>query len=316
MNIHGKKFLFAGMLLVFLSIPAELLAAQVAIVKSSNHPVFADILSGISIMEGTDFLMYDLNGDKARAKEVLSEIKKSQPAAVVLIGPLAAEKMARELAPIPVIVCGTANTAAFTKGKKSSHIVALPLNPAPEDMLAALFEVVHPASIGIVHGAAFSKFLPKIESWLTAHKVRMETVQINSTMDIDSALSELKEKRIDALFMVPDKFNLSKKVTRAMISFAKKNRIVLFGLTPRIVKMGALFTLSTDFPSIGTQVHKALVQIVKERKSPKDVNVEDARKFVIVYNVSTADAMKMKVRHYKMLLGYSFESGFPVVVVK
>ena len=287
---------------------------QVALVISDDHPVFNEIIEGIPALQGVRFEFYHMRGDKTEAKSIVDSINASTPAVVVTVGPLATEAVAAAVNPIPVIFCGVTNPTGLLQEKKV-NATGVELNPGMKDQLRALTEILKPKSVGVLYASRSEALVGQAETWLAAHQVKLVGRRIDSPDAAAKALDKLKKEGIEALWMMPDKMNLSRQVFETMTAFSRENGIPLYGLTPKLVSLGSLFTLASDYKAIGSQVGAQLKKIIREKKSPANLPIETPGTMKLFFNVDVADALRVREIVLKRLLSFSASSGYPVIAV-
>ncbi len=293
MNAISKRLLAVIPALVIAFLPAAAAAAQkVAVVKGSKHPVFEEIINGIKAIEGVEYLFYDLDDSKEKAETILAELKKSPLAAIVTVGPFAAETVAGNVEPIPVIITGVASPKSFVK-EGAENVAMVALNPSPQDQVKALSQIIRPRKVGVIHAGSSEEMVEDLKQMFAKYKVILVSKKVDRASESEKGLAELNNQGVDALFMLPDKINLAKQSVDAMVKSAVKMKVPLYALTPGFVQNGALFTLSIDASSIGAEAANILQQILFERKPVKDVGFVTPRALKVLFNMETAKAIKL-----------------------
>jgi|GEM_PF-5321758 len=314
-----RERISAGLLIIALALlwaPAVQAAkvVQVALVISDDHPVFNEIIEGIPALQGVRFDFYHMRGNRAAAKDIIDKINTSTPAVVVTVGPLATGSVAPAVHPIPVVFCGVTNPAGLLADQKV-NATGVELNPKMMDQLKALVDIVKPKSVGVLFTNRSKALVDEAEVWLKAHNIRLVSRRIDSPDGAEKALDKLKKEGIEALWMMPDKMNLSRRVFETMIAFSSENSVPVYGLTPKLVSLGALFTLASDYKAMGSQVGSQLKKIIRKKQSPGNLPVESPGTMKLFFNVDMAEDLDVKEIVLKRLLGFSASTGYPIIAV-
>jgi ABC-type uncharacterized transport system substrate-binding protein len=148
--------------------------------------------------------------------------------------------------------------------------------------------------LGILANAAYSDGVVEMEEVdSTARKVGLDVVKltIKGAGEIMPALETLNG-RADALYVVVDGFVAANR-TRIII-FGASARLPMIFNTREYVEAGALMSYGPNFPDMFRRSAEYVDKILRGTK-PGELPVEQATRFDLVINLSTAKALGMKI---------------------
>ncbi len=192
--------------------------------------------------QGVSFEQYDLQGDPARAYQVVSELKAAGPKALILaIGSLATEVAAKHITDTPIIATLILRLEAFQHG---NNVTAVVLEFPVETQLEWIRHILPECrTIGVIYNPQENLGMVETAQRIAKNMgLKLEAEQIASSVDIPIALTRLANK-IDVLWGLPDRLALAQETTKAILLFCFRNRIPLVGPSEAWVKAGALFSL-------------------------------------------------------------------------
>jgi putative tryptophan/tyrosine transport system substrate-binding protein len=122
--------------------------------------------------------------------------------------------------------------------------------------------------------------------------LQSQVFNASSSDEIDTAFATLVRERVDALFVAPDAFFISRRVQFATLT--ARDRIPAAYADREIVEAGGLMSYGTDFTDMFHQVGVYAGRILKGEK-PSDLPVVQATKFELVINLRTARAIGLEL---------------------
>lgn len=127
-----------------------------------------------------------------------------------------------------------------------------------------------------------------LEKALSQRGLKLEKQGVSSINDIPQAIASLKGK-IDAMVTVTDNVvvNAMPVISEALI----KDKIPSIAYDEGSVKNGALMSEGVNYKELGSQAASLAVQILKDKKSPKDLPYEKATSIKTLVNEKTAKAL-------------------------
>jgi putative ABC transport system substrate-binding protein len=127
-----------------------------------------------------------------------------------------------------------------------------------------------------------------------AHRIGLQTYVLNAstTREIDAAFATIVRERLDALFVAPDSFFLTRYAQ--FVTLAARDRIPV-AYSPRVfVEAGGLMSYGTNAADTLRQLGVYTGSILKGAK-PADLPVVQSTKFEFVVNMQTARTLGIEV---------------------
>ena len=118
------------------------------------------------------------------------------------------------------------------------------------------------------------------------------------------------------MWVVPDKMVLTAAGHAALVDFAIRSKIPFFSLTPKLVKAGALVSLSADYAAIGRQAAQLVRKIITDRISPSLIPVSPPEGLEIAMNLGTAKKIGVECDIALAVFTYAATQGYPIKVCK
>ena len=129
--------------------------------------------------------------------------------------------------------------------------------------------------------------------------LQIQVLNASTNREIEAAFAVLARDRVDALFVAPDAFFVSRRVQFATL--ATRYAIPATYTSREYVEVGGLMSYGTDVLEMSRQVGVYTGQILKGAK-PTDLPVLQATKFEFLINLQTARAIGIEVPNSIQLL--------------
>jgi len=306
-----------GLVLAAWLAPGLAHASGVAIVADNALNVYRRVTTGFTVEVRRQVVEYSLDGKRERGKEVFAAALSGKPDLFLAIGPIAAT-LARELVPkeIPVIFCMVPNLEQYPD-LKGPNITGVALELSIRDQLATLKTVAPKTqSVGVVFNPKHTA--KKIEEAKVAAGelgLKLVTAEAAAPTDVARAVSSL-EKRIDALWMIPDKTVLDLDAFKSLLDFSLKKKIPFFSLNSKFVEKGALCSLSIDYMRVGQQAGELAKRILDEKVAPASVPVRSPEGLEIAINLTTAREIGVQCDLALEVFTFAAEKRFAINVFK
>lgn len=286
---------FVIFLIFFLIINCtSLIAAEVkkvAIVKSADLTVYNAPVKKFKkyIQEtlGFTFKEYNIKGNEKTGKKILKIIKKEKYDLIFTLGIKATLLARKRIKKIPIVFAMVLNSEQYDL--KNNNITGISLE-IPSNVLFSQFTMIAPniKKIGVLYhpdssGAAIEKAiieLRKLGINLTAEKVFSEDNLPESFNKIAS--------QVDGFWMTADPFIINKKNFKFLLKKTLALKIPFIAYSEPFVNAGALFSLSPDYFTIGSQAGAIVKNILVDKISPGKIQVAPPIGTFLVINKKTA----------------------------
>jgi putative ABC transport system substrate-binding protein len=275
--------------------PAALPAAEIALLKSNESASWRPAIDALRrVAAAHTFQEFDLRGDKAEADRAVAALK-GKAAAIVALGPLAAQA-AREGAPeLPLVVCMVSDPAKLGI-QPGPNVTGVSLHPPVKNQLAA-FRMVNPRGVrlGVLYNPDNVGRLVQ-EAQKAAPVVRMAIVEraIGSAKDVPQGLRALMGgDGIDALWLPPDPLLLGDEARRYVLQETLKAGKPVYAFSAALVQEGALVSNGAEMASTGEQAADLLLRLLGAEKGAR---LELAMpKAELVINKKVADRLRIEI---------------------
>lgn len=286
--------LAAGVVCVALAAPLE--GAEVALLKSADSASWRPAIEALKrAAAGHNVSEFDLRGDKAEAERVVAAVK-GRVAAIVALGPLAAQA-ARDGAPeLPLVACMISDPSRIGLAA-GPNVTGVALHPPVKNQLAA-FRMVNPRGVrlGVIYSAENVGKLVQ-EAQRAAPVVRLSIVEkaISSDREVPQALRALLagSDAVDALWLPPDPLLLGEDARRYIFQETLKAGKPVYAFSAALVQEGALVSNGAQMANTGEQAGELLLRLLGPDKGAKiELAIPRAE---LVINKKIADRLRIEI---------------------
>jgi len=277
-----------------LLLPSGLRAAEVAVLKSTElaawRPTLEALRRGVT---GHNVSEFDLRGDRAEAEKIATALK-GKAAAVVALGPLAAQ-IAKDILPdLPLVYClvhdpvklgipGTAAGVAFQTPVKNQ---------------LAAFRLVYPrgARVGVIYAdPGVAKLVEEAQKAAPVVRLVIVARPVSSDKDVPATLRALLkgDDAVDALWIPPDQMLLGEETRRFLFAETLKAAKPVYSFSSALVSEGALVSNGPDLGSVGEQAAELANRFLSGDKTTRGVMLVPRAELVI--NKKIAEKMKIDI---------------------
>lgn len=124
--------------------------------------------------------------------------------------------------------------------------------------------------------------------------LRLDSLQVRSSEEIEGALSKVGDARIEAIYVVSSRLTVLN--LKKLVLFAAKDRIPLVGGWGAWAKEGGLFSYGPDAVAMAGRAANYIDKIFKGA-TPGDLPVEQPAKFELIINLKTAAGLGLNLPH-------------------
>jgi putative ABC transport system substrate-binding protein len=231
--------------------------ADLIIVASDDKGAVAVATRALQAAYGGRIELHNLGGSRAREGEIVQAVQASNVTQVVAVGLLAAQVARQRLAGKQVVFCQVLNVEEFNLVapwmKGVSGIPSLARQFGAWKQLDPNLR-----RIGMVTGPNARYMVEQAELAARALGLELEHVQVASDRAVLPALQELRERRIQGLWLAPDSAILSQRTIQDVMAYSVRHHIEVLAFSPALLKEGALLAASADIDEIAQQVLERL----------------------------------------------------------
>lgn len=278
--------------------PDRASAGDVAVLMTAKAPAYEEAVRGFILSSGHSVVAtYDMKGSRDRGRKFVKEIEKEvKPDLVLAVGIFALEVTAERDMGIPVVYAMVMNPPNVL-GLNERHITGASMNVP----VARAIEVFQQLSgrirrIGTIFNPEHTGFIVKEAQSVTASSgLTLVAKEVRSTGEAVSALDELREEGIDAVWILPDSTVLAPAFIEHLLLFCYRSQLPLLGLSRRQAEMGALVSLYyLSNEDIGRQAGELAKQILEQEDS-SILPFTRAREVGLAVNLKTAERIGIEV---------------------
>lgn len=230
---HQLRLFFALMLL------AAAARADIIVLASDDKGAVAAASTALRAAYSGRVELLSLSGSRARETEIVQAIIDSPRTQVVAVGVLAAQVARLRLAGKQVVFCQVLNVeegnlvTPWMKG-----VSAL---PSLSRQFAA-WKAIDPnlRKIGLITGGRAAYMVAEAEAAAKALGLEVEHIAVASDRGVLPALQELRERRIQGLWLAPDSTILSQRAIRDVMAYSVRNGLPVLAFSPALLPEGAL----------------------------------------------------------------------------
>jgi putative ABC transport system substrate-binding protein len=270
------------------------LSADVAVMVSSDIIPYNTCLEGIK-EKLTDYYLstVTLGEDVDKGRELLQDISRKKPKAVIAIGPQAAFVLSQEQVTGYRFFCMILNPQRLLN--KGALFPGVSLNIPPEFQMQTI-RLAFSDRKRI--GAFFSRELNQATvDALAAAARKLDLIfvplPIASAQEIP-ALFAAKESELDVLLIIPDDQLGSTKIVEYLIKETLRKRIPVVGYNSWFAKNGAVLSYIVDYKGIGMQTGRIVQRMLAGEPAGTDVIVPP-EKITISLDMKTAEKIQVKL---------------------
>lgn len=275
-------------------LPSALLAAEVAVLKSSDVPAWRPALDALRRGVPTHTLTeYDLKGDRAEAERVATGLK-GKAGLVVALGPLAAQ-IAKDILPdLPLVFCLVQDPVRLGIPANAAGVA---FQTPIKNQLAA-FRLVYPrgARVGVIYGdAGVAKLVEEAQKAAPVVRISIVARPVTSDKDVPPTLRTLLkgDDAVDALWIPPDPLLLGDETRRYLLTETLKAGKPVYSFSAAIVTEGALVSNGPDLASVGEQAADLVNRLATGDRTARGALLVPRAELVI--NKKVADKMKIEI---------------------
>lgn len=189
--------------------------------------------------------LFNLAGGRTREADIVKAIQASPSDQVVAVGLLAAQVARQRLDGKQVVFCQVLNV------EESNLVTPWMKGVSGIPSLArqfAAWKMLDPGlrRIGLITGPKASYMVSEAQAAARALGLEIDHVAVTSDRAVAPALQELRERRINGLWLAPDSSILSQRAILDLMAATVRYNIPVLAFSPALLKEGALLSGTAD----------------------------------------------------------------------
>ncbi len=246
-----------SLLLLCLAWLPSLARADLILLASDDKGAVAAASRAVQAAYGGRIELHNLGGSRAREGEIVQAVQASAVPQVVAVGLLAAQVARQHFNGKQVVFCQVLNVEEFNL--VAPWMKGVSGIPSLARQLGA-WKQLDPnlRKIGVVTGPNARYMVEQAEQAARALGLEIDHVQVSSDRAVLPALHELRERRIQGLWLAPDSAILSQRTILDVMAYSVKNNIEVLAFSPALLKEGALLSATADIDDIAHLVVERL----------------------------------------------------------
>lgn len=269
---------------------------HVVVVVSQDAAPYREALAGFrkELERGNGILTFQvlqLQGDSARAAQVLAQAGAGKASLVLALGTLATRESLQRYHGVPV-VAGMILTPSEIEGAPNATGVFLQFPVETElEWLARLLPGQRRVGV-LYHSAEAKDRIAQAQKLAAGVNLNIQAYEVDAPQQIPDALQSLSN-RADVLWGITDPMIYNAETAKSLLVFSFQHQIPLVGQSTPWVKAGALYALDRDYGDIGVQCAQLAAKIL-EGKAPSSLTPMAPRKVKYALNRRTAAQRKVE----------------------
>jgi ABC-type uncharacterized transport system substrate-binding protein len=239
--------------------------ADVIVLASDDKGAVAAATRALQAAYSGRIEMHNLGGSRARESEIVQAVQGSGVHQVVAVGLLAAQVARQRFNGKQVVFCQVLNVDEFNLVtpwmKGVSGIPSLARQFAAWKLLDPNLR-----RIGIITGNNARYLVEQAELAAKSLGLEIDHVAVAGDRAVLPALQELRERRIQGLWLAPDSSILTQRAILDVMAYSVKNNIEVLAFSPALLKEGALLSATADLDEIA---HLILERLRRSGASPQ-----------------------------------------------
>lgn len=232
-------------LLLALSLWCTGVRADIIVLASDGRGAVAAATGQLQSAYSGKVTVHNLAGTREREALIVEAIKDSSVQQVVAVGLLAAQVARQRLDQKQVVFCQVLNVEEFnlvTPWMKGVSGI-----PSLHKQFAA-WKLLDPGlrKIGLITGRHASYMVSEAQAAARALGLEIDHVAVSSDRAVLTALQELRERRIQGLWLAPDSTILSQRAILDVMANSVRHNLPVLAFSPALLKEGALLSATAD----------------------------------------------------------------------
>jgi len=212
-------------------------------------------------------------------------VREQRPSVVVAIGDSALAE-ARKLRSTRVVYGLALNVSEETLGNNISG-VSMMVSP---DSYMKLFSALRFKRIGIIYNRKLTgAYVSRARAHAERMGIELVALKITSAMEVPQKLAELRNRKIDALWLLADTTAITPETVDSYFSFAQQKELPVIGFSTAYLTKGALASLEVSREEMSRQICKS----IKTSGSTGEQAISDPLRGKLLFNDAVAKKLSI-----------------------
>ena len=278
-----------------LLLAASASAGGILVLKSQNSDPYNQALGGFRAECGAEIGEVNLAGNKGKAAEFVKRLGEDKPKLILAVGPLAAQVAKEQSAGVPVVFLMVSNPSRH--GLQGDNIAGVSLDIPITNQFARYLALIPTLKvIGVIFDPAKTgALIAEARVAATSAGLELAAVEVDSQRKVRDALKSLLDRKIDALWMVPDDTVVTPESFKFLVSETSKNKTPFLAASDIFVEVGALAALTPDYKDMGRQGCQLAQAIQSGKQKPAELGTTAPAEVKLILNLKTAAKIGLAV---------------------
>jgi ABC-type uncharacterized transport system substrate-binding protein len=225
--------------------------ADIIVLASDDKGAVAAATGALQVAYGGRVTTYNLGGSRARETDIVKAINASPVQQVVAVGLLAAQVARLRLDEKQVVFCQVLNVEEFSLF--APWMKGVSGIPSLTKQFAA-WKALDPGlrKIGLITGRHASYMVTEAQLAARSLGLELSHVAVASDRAVLPALQELRERRIQGLWLAPDSSILSQRTIFDVMAYSVRHNLPVLAFSPALLREGALLSATADTREIAS----------------------------------------------------------------
>ena len=271
-------------------------AADVLVVKSQNSEPYNQAIAGFRGACGDDKITeVNLNGSNSRTREFTERLAEEKPRIILAVGLLAAQVAKAESTTVPIVFLMVSNPGRH--GLQGGNIAGVALDISVTNQFARYSALIPTMkTLGVIYDPTKTGALvEEAKTAATNAGLDLVAVPVDSQRKVRDALKTLLEKKIDALWMVPDETAITPDSFKYLARETSRNKVAFLAASEIFVEVGALAALTPDYKDMGRQSCLLAKAIESGSQKPAEIGTAPPALVNLILNLKTAEKIGLTV---------------------
>jgi len=265
--------------------PLPSLASDILLVQGSRNSTLEQVsrLLQNDCASGSRTLVLSDYADPDLARQV----REQRPSVVVAIGDSAMSE-AKKLRNIRVVYGLALNVSEETLGNNISG-VSMMVSP---DSYMKLFSALRFKRIGIIYNRKLTgAYVSRARAAAERMGIELVALKIASAMEVPQKLAELRNRKIDALWLLADTTAITPETVDSYFSFAQQKELPVIGFSTAYLTKGALASLEVTRREMSRQICDS----IKTSRSTGASAISDPPRGKLLFNDAVAKRLSISL---------------------